>query len=588
MRKLKNLIVILVAWAGMSGCSDFFDPMIDNTISEEEAFANHAYFSGLLNEVYISLPNQYDINMDCATDNAVFNAYNNNYLKASSGMLSPLMNPFDNWVSCYRNIRRINQFLDKMVLDPSKPYLTPVRFTKLGTPEDSLNNINTFYRLLGEAYFLRAYQEFLLLQAQGGKGAQSGQLLGFPIVVKTLTVEDDLDLPRNTYEECVIQIVADCDTAIKYLPLQYIGNNPVLGEAMNGRASGITAMALKARTLLYAASPAFNPDGDKAKWEAAAKAAGEAIVALGGLTNLSNPTQYYFTQLNNGAFQNKDQFLRAAILNNNRAYENANYPPSMYGNGRVNPSQNYVDAFPDADGYPISESALYDPTNPYENRDPRLNLYVAVNGSKMGPNGYHTIETYEGGIDAFNPSKNTTRSGYYLKKLLRPDNVRLIPGELSSTSRATIYLGAPELYLNFAEAAFEAWGPTSDPEGYGFTAAQAIAKIHQRYGAKNVYLNNVAVNDEAKFRELVRNERRLELSFEGHYYWDLRRWIANDEDLSSLNVDVHGVRITKDEAGNLSYENILLEKKKFKSPYTPLGYDLIYSSPKLEQNKGWN
>src|SRR5690606_24235257 len=122
MRKLKNLIVILVAWAGMSGCSDFFDPMIDNTISEEEAFANHAYFSGLLNEVYISLPNQYDINMDCGTDNAVFNACSNNYLSASSGMLSPLVTPFDNWVSCDRNIRRINQFLDKRVLDPSKPY----------------------------------------------------------------------------------------------------------------------------------------------------------------------------------------------------------------------------------------------------------------------------------------------------------------------------------------------------------------------------------------------------------------------------------------------------------------------------------
>ncbi|WP_215224646.1 RagB/SusD family nutrient uptake outer membrane protein [Echinicola shivajiensis] len=586
MRTIKNFILVLVSWAGMMGCTEFLDPMIDGTISEEEAFANHAYFSGLLNEVYFNLPNLYDIGMDCATDNAVFNDYSANYLKASTGMLSPMFNPFDNWVGSYRNIRRLNQFLDKMVLDPSKAYLTPVRFTKLGTPADSLDNINTFYRLLGEAYFLRAYNEFQLLQAYGGEGA-NGELLGFPIVTEVLNVDEDLDLPRDTYEACVSQIIADCDMAIKHLPIQYKGNNAVLGESMNGRASGISAMALKARTLLYAASPAFNTVNDRSKWEDAARAAGKAIVELGGLTNLTGVNEFYFTRLNDKRFDIKDQFLRGAVLNNNNAYENDHYPPSMYGNGRVNPSQNYVDAFPDNEGYPISESTSYDPADPYLKRDPRLKQFVAVNGSSMGPNNYHTVETFVGGTDAFNPSRNTTRSGYYLKKLLRSGNVRLIPGNQSSTSRATVLLGLPELYLNYAEAASEAWGAAMDPEGYGFTAAQAISKIHQRYGASDVYMNKEALMDPMKFRELVRNERRLELSFEGHYYWDLRRWLKGD-DLSPLNKEVHGIKITKDSEGELVYDRFLLEKKEFASPFSPIPYNLLYSSSKLVQNKGWN
>lgn len=587
MRKVKNIIIILAAWTGITGCSEFLDPMIDGTLTEEEAFGNHAYFSGLINEVYYSLPNTYDINMDCATDNAVDNNYSASYLKASTGMLSPIMNPFDNYVNSYRQIRRINQFLEKMVLDPSKPYLTPVRFTKLGTPEDSLNNIHTFYRLLGEAYFLRAYYEFQLLQTYGGVD-KNGQLVGFPIVTTVLHVDDDLDLPRDSYTDCVAQIIADCDSAIQHLPLEYKGTDAVLGASMNGRANGIAAMALKARTLLYAASPAFNPANEKVKWETAARAAGDAIQALNGLSNLANPTDYYFAKLNDKTYQIKDQFLRGAVLNNNRTYESANYPPSMYGDGRVNPSQNYVDAFPDENGYPLSESSLYDPANPYANRDPRLAQYVAINGSKLGPGDYHTVETFVGGVDAWNPSKNTTRTGYYLKKLLRPGNVQLIPGNLTSTSRTAIHLGLPELYLNYAEAAFEAWGPAGDPEGYGFTSAQTIARIHQRYGASNNYMNNVALTDEAKFRNLIRNERRLELSFEGHYYWDLRRWLDNDEDLSSINKDVYGIKITKDNDGNLTYETIFLERKKFVSPYTPFSYEEIFNSSKLIQNKGWN
>lgn len=587
MKKLLKNITLYLMLVLVAGCAEYLEPTLDGSLTEEEVFTNAAYFNGVLSDVQNNLPNLHDYMMDCATDNAVTNNYNHNYLKMGTGGLRPNFNPLNDWVNNYRQIRRLNLFLSKMVLDYSKSYLTPVRFVKLGTPADSLDNINTFFRFKGEAYFFRAYHQADQLRKFGGEAA-NGQMLGFPIVTRVLNVgEDDLNLPRNTYQECVDQIMADCDSAIKYLPLEYKGGNPVLGQTMNGRANGIAAMALKARVLLYAASPAFNPEEDTEKWEKAAVAAGDAIAAIGGLKDLASPLDYYFNKLNNRSYDIRDIFLRGNVRNGNRAYESDNYPPSMYGSGLLNPSQNYVDAFPDNDGYPISESTVYDPADPYTNRDPRLEQFVAVNNSFLGPNNYHRVETFEGGVDAFNPAYNTTRTGYYLKKMLKTENVQLIPGQLTGTSRVATHLGAPELYLNYAEAASEAWGPTGDPLGYGFTAQQIIQRVHKRYGSSNAYLNNVAVNDPDLFRELVRNERRLELSFEGHYFWDQRRWIEGD-DLSSLNTAVMGAHIVKDELGNFSYTlDVELEPRKYTSKFMPIPYDELFNSPALVQNKGW-
>jgi starch-binding outer membrane protein, SusD/RagB family len=588
MKYNRNWIMILLGILGMTvSCSDFLDPMLDGSLTEDQVYQNAAYFNGVLNTVYSNVPTQYDKKLDCATDNAVINIIGNNYYRLANQNLSPNFNPTDNWTSNFLQIRRINQFLERMVLNHDNPhFLTPVRFRPLHTVNDSIDNINTFYRMLGEAYFLRAFFQFELLRAFGGEGV-NGQMLGFPIVTRVLKVDENLNLARNTYMECVRQIVNDCDSAAKYLPLEYRGTNAVLGQTMNGRASGIAALALKARTLLYAASPAYNQSGDVQLWEEAAIAAGDAIKAIGGLQNLAPYENYHFTQLNNQAFQIRDIFFRGNVQGGNRAFESRNYPPGMYGSGEVNPSQNYVNAFPDRNGFPISESTLYNADNPYAERDPRLNLYVAVNESRLGPGNYYTVQTYEGGRDAPNPARKNSRTGYYLKKLLRPGTVQLIASDLRSTARAAIHLGAPELYLNFAEAAFEAWGPTGDPKAYGYTAQTVLARVLLRYGAGNQYLNTVAINDNNKFRELVRNERRLELSFEGHYFWDIRRW-ATGNDVSALNTQVYGVRITRDGSGAYQYDlSVPLESRVFSTQYMPISYQELYKASNLIQNKGW-
>ena len=597
--KNKNLIILLLT-VSLYSCAGFLDPATDNTMTEDRVFENAKYFCGPLMDAYDALDDNFEITMDNMTDNSVSRDLSSNYYLCATGALRPDNNPLDNWVSAYQQIRRLNQFLSRMKLNPTAPIPTPVRFYKIMTPQDSIDNVREFWRLYGETYFLRALYYSFLLKNFGGATSE-GELLGVPLIGdQVVEVTDNLNFTRASYTECVKTIVNYCDTAIKYLPVEYMGADRVTGASMNGRASGISAMALKARVLLYAASPAFNPKNDVSLWETAAIAAGQAIRSVnGGFQDLVNApatsatddigNAYYFTQLQNKDWNDngRDLFFRGNVLTGNKQFETDNYPPAMYGSALTNPSQNFVDAFPDKNGYPIdAQGTIYNASDPYANRDPRLALWVAFNGSKLGPGGYYTVQSYVNGADAYNPLRNTSRSSYYLRKLLRPKTVSLIPGATAaSTQRARIILGKPELYLNFAEAANEAWGVTGDPKGFGFTAKSVLGKILLKYGSGSQYLNNVIGNDTSLFRKYIRNCRRLDLSFEGHYYYDLRRWIPDGRP-DALNVEVYGVKITMN--GNVtSYERILLEKRNFKSPFQPISYMELYNAPALKQNKGW-
>lgn len=260
--------------------------------------------------------------------------------------------------------------------------------------------------------------------------------------------------------------------------------------------------------------------------------------------------------------------------------EKQNFPPSLYGNGRVNPSQNLVDAFPMADGTPISESADYDPQNPYENRDPRLALYIVYNGSKMSG---QTIDTSVEGSndDAINRfDGRSTRTGYYLRKLLVED-VNCNPSNSTGQPHIKPWMRYTEFFLGYAEAANEAWGPTGTGSN-GFSAYDVIKAIRQRAGidAADPYLESIK-NDKDKMRELIRNERRIELCFEGFRFWDLRRWKV---DLTKLNEPVKGMRIS-----NNHYEVINVEERKYQDYmyYGPIPYTEVRNFSALTQNAGW-
>ncbi|MGM9767385.1 MAG: RagB/SusD family nutrient uptake outer membrane protein [Candidatus Cryptobacteroides sp.] len=585
MKRIAYTIPLIAALA-ISAC-DYLDPQTDNSRGEE-ILDEVAYFCGPLNGSYNDLPTLFDNSMDLMTDNAVRRALGGDYYHTSLGNLSPANNPLDTYEQCYRNIRNLNIFLSRMVLDESKEWLTPVRFFVFDSETDIKNNLNMFWRLKGEAHALRAYWQFELLRNFGGK-AVNGDILGYPLVGDSVIdpKEDNMRIPRAQYKDCVQAIVDDCDSAAAHLPDRYgvpasMKTDPVYGSALRDHFCGAAAKALKARVLLYAASPANNPSGDISRWEAAAKAAGEAIKAAGGINAaLSTRDEYYFTQLSNTDFANYDVLFRAKVQTGNSAFESSNYPAQLYGSALINVSQNFVDIFPDNKGYPISESTVYDPANPYANRDPRFDLFVGHDGSAYGS---YKLDVREGGPESYMPLNLGSRSGYYLRKTLRIGTVNLDPANTKKTPRANIILGLPELLLNFAEAANKAWGPKGDPLGLGFNASDALTRILKRDNANGAeYLNKVIGSDAAKFDEYVKVQRRIELSFEGHYYYDLRRWYAGtDEWEEKINNDVYGVRISRE--GEYNY--VLLETRYFKSPYQPISYSEVINGG-LVQNWGW-
>lgn len=585
---MRNNIIYAISFLTilLGSCEEMsLDPKVENTFEDEYTWKFGNYAEGVLMNAYANIPgrfNSYGNNfLDVATDNAVTNDYGDGiHSLATGGALSPMSNPVGNWNTPYDQFRNIHLFLENGLSDETQ-------YNIVDLETDSLIKS----RLKGEAYFLRAWWGFQLLQDFGGK-ANNGEALGYPIVTSTPTEEEmeDLDaVARNTYEECVQQILEDLDTAMYYLPQEYSGNNTVTGVTGLGRADDQVSIALKSRVLLYAASPAYqgdnitqitgmgeftvvDPAAYEAKWAKAAEAASEALDMIGGIPGLDI-----------NSFTDNDtpgEFVWRKY-HNDRNLESYNYPPMYYGSGYTGPSQNLVDAFPSANGFPIDHiNSNYDPENPYANRDPRLALNVLHNGQDfLGT----PLETYVGGKDSDEVNYQGTRTGYYLRKWLNIADM-LNPENTTNTHHYHALIRKTELLLNFAEASNEAWGPEGTGPGLTMTAVDAIKEVRNNAGIGNAYVDEVKLLGKDAFRQLIQNERRLELAFENHRYFDMRRWVL------PLNEPVTGMKITKNEDGSLNYEEVVVEERNYndiKYYYEPIPYNEQVKSADLVNNLGW-
>lgn len=556
----KNILLCLIFLTGLiiSSCEKFLEPDPVQISTEERFLKEAGYAEGILVNAYRNLPNSYSLD-ERASDDAVSNNVRDEYRRMATGEWTSQYSPISNWDDAYTNLYYINFFLslaDKVEWSWESP-LRHELFKK---------------RLTGEAYGLRAWYNFELLKRHGGK-AKDGSMKGIILLDKPLTKDSDWSIARSSYDDCVQAIYADIDRAISMLPFDYVNTSDVdstrvLGDWNEGRISGRILTALKSRVALHVASQAFSPS--TAKWEAAADAAAVLLKDIGGVSGLAAAGRTFYL-----ANDNADILWRRDVQQLN-SWERDNFPPSLFGNGRTNPSQNLVDAFPMINGYPINNAASgYDPANPYKDRDPRLTDYIVYSGSKIGS---ATINTNtEDPSNGLNSLITSTRTGYYLKKLLR-DNVNLAPDIDSRQEHFYTLFRYTELFLNYAEAANEAWGPTGDPRGNGFNASTIIAAIRERAGITqpDAYLGTVT--SQADMRQLIRNERRIELCFEGFRFWDLRRW-----DLP-LDEKIKGVSIT-----NNVYTVIDVEERSYKShmKYGPIPYLEILKNKSLDQNEGW-
>ena len=592
-----------------TSCQDMFEPADENTRQLEAMVQETNYVYGLLIYGYNRLPYIRTTQTDVATDDAVTNVAGDTYKKMATGEWKSDNNPMSQWNECKDGIQYVNLFLK---------YVEQVNWAQSAASKQQM----FIDRLTGEALGLRAIFYYHLLQAHGGY-ADDGILYGVPLLTEPEDGGSSYNVPRAPFADCVKQIFADCDKAMELLPDQYkdiddeseipqkyqelgaqlAGYNLVFGNMAKNLVSGKVAAAIKAQTALLAASPAYREQSGVTSEEAAKICAS----VLKGIEFDPEGNIWYknIEKLSSSASVMPEILWREDWQKQDASQESDNFPPSLFGGGRINPSQNFVDAFPMRNGYPITDArSNYDPQDPYNNRDPRLADDVIYNGTVF-KSVVIVTGTYEsptekiGHTDNINNSgSKSTLTGYYMRKLLRDD-----AGPSASSSTAAVQphifprIRYTELFLAYAETANEAWGPKVDGGGLGLSAYDVIKMIRQRGGigtdengeyVGDPYLEECA-NDKAKMRDLIRNERRIELCFENKRFWDVRRWML------PLDETVKGVQIDKiDETmdavpGNLRYTLLDVEPRQYESyqNFGPIPNSEVLLWSELKQNKGW-
>lgn len=590
MRQIKIYYLILILTSlGFAGCSDLLDPVDENHDTFDRVNNDPAFAEGLLMNVYSKVPsNSYSFN-DVATDDAISNNMFNSYRNMATGQWSAQFNPMSNWENLNKGILYLNMFI---------PQIDKVTWSW----ENMDMNEMFKARFTGEAYALRGVFRSHLLQTIAGKSA-SGKMLGIPLFDEFLDGNADFNISRAEFMASVEAINADFDKAMSYLPMDFLDvttveqmlpdfsavnisdYNLIFGNVSNQRITKRIVMGYKARVALLAASPAFNTNNDAGLWVDAANAAAEVLnqIPSGPGTAGLDPDGHIFYQarfVNRASVtsDSREMLWRGSSHNLTNTLERRMLPPGLNGNGEVNPSQNLVDAFPMRNGYPIGDAANYNPANPYSNRDPRLELYILYNGGRLQN---RTINTAAGGgVNAKDSLTTSTRTGYYLRKLIREDIIFSDDGTATTRKHYAVHMRYTELFLNYAEAANEAWGPIGVGAVATYSAKDVIAAIRKRAGITqpDAYLNTITTKE--AMRELIRNERRLELCFEGFRFWDIRRWGL------PLNETARGVNI----GNNPTTFNYVDVEPRLYQPYmqyAPLPEQEVLKFPALEQNAGW-
>ena len=538
--KLYRLLTLPIIILFVSSCEDVLERKTNNEWTDDKIWNIPELVEGTLMQAYSAIdetPNCFDNNfLDAATDNAMTNAYNSGIYKLATGNITAADNPIGNWNKCYNQMQNIHKFMENGLRDDLIYEL-----------KDPNADKEIKKRLKGEAFFLRAWWGFQLLQRYGGR-TDDGEALGYPIVKHFIEADEAGDpdnFKRNTYKECVKQIIEDCDSAINLLPLVYTGESTITGSAYIGRASGMAAVVLKSRVALYGASPAFqdasivkingmgdftvnNTDEYTKQWEYAALVADTIFRFFGGFGDFTALTAQNIADAPNTT---PNDFVFRRYYNNN-TMESNHYPPYYRGSALNVPTQNFVDAFYDNKGFPITDvRSNYDKNNPYKNRDKRLDLNVYYQGRKFGNNDTN-INVVAGGKDSEEYHKDASRTGYYLAKFMSTKKDLLKPTAKQTSIHYNPILRKAEVFLNFAEASNEAYGPKGKGPDCKYSAYDVIKQIRKKSGGftNDTYLDEIADLGKDEFRKLIQNERRLELAFENHRYFDIRRKLMTDLD----------------------------------------------------------
>lgn len=605
--KLMSVLILIIITA-FTSCNDYLNPYEYGLIDQKKAFSLTSTLDGMANSAYSYVP-------------AGFNRIGNSYLTSASdeaeevndmeaiqafnvGSWNKISNPDDVWTNCYKGIRIASDYLqgtDTLSWWEIR-YSNPAQYTIW---------IDNLCRNRGEMHFLRGLYYFELFKRYGDVPLLK-EKLDLATVDRTLygraPVDSVVNFIVDELDKCTSRgkyalTKAQKDTLIKYnnksLPSPYRDTvaiyyaNPGTWASRQGRATLGSALALKAKVLIYAASPQFNPTGDVEKWKRAAAACKEVLdltTQYPGYYSLSTSYAGIFSAT---AWNNEFLYAKAAT---NNTFEIANFPINISkGSTGTCPTSDLVDDYENKDGTPFSWTAFQTAFNtakaanktlpsPFDNRDYRLKMTILTNMDKF--NSVTPIECFVGGT-AGQPIYHATKTGYYLKKFTN----QALDLTLSQTSaHYWPYMRLGDFFLLYAEAMNEAYGPEVKPAGYTLSALDALNKV-RRTGRNDVKMPLITTGkSQVDFRKIVKHERRIELAFEDARYWDLRRWKESE---IYLNGTIHALKITKNSSvsNDFKYEIVDLENRVFdasKMYFYPIPQtEIDKAAGVLVQNPNW-
>ena len=560
MKKIYYTILILPLLLVQScGFLDF-----DETSGLYEKEDIYRYFDrtkNMLTYVYSYMPSDFgslsNAMRDCGSDDAEYADPSNTVQRFNNGNWTAI-NTVDTQWSLYNGVRGANEFLEN---------IDDVDFSMYESDPSYANWMEQLAYFPYEARVLRAYFFFELARRYGD--------IAMPL--KKLTVDEVENFPKTSFGDVISFIVSECDECAPNLPESYLGNRvPEFGRVTKG-----FAMALKAKALLYAASPLHNESMDKAKWEAAAKASLD-IINL-GIYSLDPEDKC------NNSYSPEIVLMRMYAENSN--FELYNFPLRFTEGDRTviggnHPTQNLVDAFQTVNGYDVvltehgwvCDDPEFDPERPYDNRDPRFYRTVLANGMEFKGS---EIQVYEGGADyAATLDRGMSPTGYFLRKYIVEETSFTPEAELSARHYWVIYRYA-ETLLSYAEAMIEAFdSPDYKDVTFTMSAAEALNQVRANAG-----MPEVTVKDKQAFVDAVRREWRVEFAFEDHRFWDVRRWCIGQQ----TQTGVDGVRILNTEDG-LEYSRFTVEDRVWndKMNLYPIPQTELFNNEGLApQNPGW-
>ena len=558
---MKKTLLFVFAALLLTGCNFLDFDETSGIYTREDMYKTYDNIRSMLTNIYGYMPNKdiADVSSalrDCGCDDAEYADPEASVQYFNNGNWSPLATVDTKW-DLYNGVRAANEFLESMKTIDLSIYQYDVKY------QLQMEHIK-YYPY--EARVLRAFYLFELARRYGD--------IAVPLTM--LSIEEANSIEKTSFDDVIDFIVSECTECAENLPKTFVG----MLDDEYGRVTKGFAMAVKAKALLYAASPLHNPSNDKAKWQKAAQAAMDII-------------NYKYYSLDPGVKANNStspEVIMVVMRSESQSFEKNNFPVRFTEGTRTSmagtfPTQELVDAFQTAAGYDITltekgwqtDDPDFDITKPYEGRDPRFANTILANGMSFKGS---EIETFEGGADySATRSGLCTVTGYYLRKYIQETTSFTPESNVSNKHHWIVYRYA-EALLSYAEAANEYFGNPDQTDGtLTLSAREALNQVRANAGMPDV---NAGSYDE--FKTAVRREWRVEFAFEDHRFWDIRRWKIGADTQNRIS----GVKIAR-KAGSLEYSRFTVESRTWaeKMYLYPIPQNEVFCNSHLTQNTGW-